>query len=191
MPEFTNSNLITGAMLLSLLLVIVLAVVIERRRRKSKALRARFGSEYERAVLTHGSQGKAETKLAGRETRVDKLNIRELTTAERDRYMADWLTVQSRFVDHPKGALTEADELVTALLQARGYPVAGFEQRAEDLSVDYPAVMANYRAAQAIAVRPGRTDATTEELRTSMIHYRSIFDELIHVRKGDEVRSAA
>jgi hypothetical protein len=189
--QFTTSNLITGAMLLSLVLVIVFAVVIERRRRKSKGLRARFGSEYERAVQTHGSQKSAEAKLAGRETRVDKLNIRELTTAERDRYMADWLTVQSRFVDHPKGALTEADELVTALLQARGYPMASFEQRAEDLSVDYPVVMENYRAAQAIAVRPGRTDATTEELRTSMIHYRGIFDELIQVRKDTEIKSAA
>jgi hypothetical protein len=191
MPEFTTSNLITGAMLLSLVLVAVLAVIVERRRRKSKGLRARFGSEYERAVVTHGSQSKAETRLAGRESRVDKLNIRDLSGTERERFMADWLVVQSRFVDHPKGAVTEADELVTSLLQTRGYPLTGFEQRAEDVSVDYPALMENYRAAQAIAVRLGSADATTEELRTSMIHYRAIFDELIQVKNGVAVGSAA
>jgi hypothetical protein len=189
--EFTNSTLITGGIVLALVAVVALAIFVELRRKKSSALRAKFGSEYDRAVVTHGSQGKAEAKLADRASRVDKLNIRELGATERERYLADWQTVQSRFVDHPKGAVTEADELITSLLQARGYPVGEFEQRAADVSVDYPRVMENYRAAQAIAVRTGKPDATTEELRTAMIHYRGIFDELIQVRELAAAKSAA
>jgi len=174
-----------------ILVVVLLAVYVERRRKKTAALKNRFGSEYDRAVVTHGSERKAQAKLEDREKRVEKLNIRELGATERERFIADWLAVQSRFVDHPKGAVTEADELVTSLLQARGYPVAGFEQRAADVSVDYPLVMENYRAAQDIAVRHGKIDATTEELRTAMIHYRAIFDELVQVGKPGEVRTAA
>jgi hypothetical protein len=189
--EITSTTLITGGIILALAAVVALAIYVEFRRKKSSALRAKFGSEYDRAVVTHGSQGKAEAKLTDRANRVEKLNIRELGATERERYLADWQTVQSRFVDHPKGAVTEADELITSLLQARGYPLAGFEQRAADVSVDYPRVMENYRAAQAIAVRPGKADATTEELRTAMIHYRGIFDELMQTRKPGEVRSAA
>jgi hypothetical protein len=171
--------------------LVLLAVYLVRRKRKSAALRQHFGLEYDRAVVTHGSERKAEATLAGREARVEKLNIRELGATERERFVADWLTVQSRFVDHPKGAVTEADELVTSLLQARGYPLSGFEQRAADISVDYPLLIEKYRSAQAIAVRNGKADATTEELRSAMISYRSIFDELIQVTKPSEAKSAA
>ena len=100
--------------------------------------RNRFGSEYDRAVLKHGSPRKAEAKLADRETRVEALKIRDLGVTERDRFVAEWHTVQSRFVDHPKAAVTEADDLINALLEARGYPRASFEQRAADLSVTLP-----------------------------------------------------
>ncbi len=189
--EFTNSTLITGGIILALVAVAALAIFVEMRRKKSAGLREKFGSEYDRAVVTHGSQGKAEAKLTDRAARVDKLTIRELGATERERYLADWNTLQARFVDHPKSAVTEADELITSLLQARGYPVGGFEQRAADMSVDYPRVMENYRAAQSIAVRTGTADATTEELRTAMIHYRGIFDELMQARKLAEAKPAA
>jgi hypothetical protein len=105
--------------------------------------------------------------------------------------VAEWQTIQSRFVDHPKAAVTEADDLVNALLEARGYPRTGFEQRAADVSVTYPRVMDNYRLAHDIAVRPGRVEATTEELRTAMIQYRGIFDELVQSPKAVEARTAA
>jgi len=61
--------------------------------------------------------------------------------------------LQSRFVDDPKGAVTEADALVSSLMQTRGYPVADFDQRAADISVDHPDVVANYRSAHEIALR--------------------------------------
>ncbi len=102
-----------------------------------------------------------------------------------------WLVRRIRFVDYPKPAVIEAGDLINAILQARGYPEAGFDQRAADLSVSYPRVMENYRLASAVAVRPGRADASTEELRTAMVQYRTIFDELIEVQKPNQKVAAA
>ena len=56
-----------------------------------------------------------------------------------------------------------------------------FELRAADISVDYPGIVSNYRAAQAIAVRNARGEADTEELRKAVVHYRTLFDELLGV----------
>jgi hypothetical protein len=153
--------------------------------------RNRFGPEYDRAVLEHGSERKAEAKLADRETRVKHLKIRALTAAERGRFFADWQSVQSRFVDHPKSAVTEADELVSSLMQARGYPVADFDQRAADISVDHPRLVENYRSAHGVAVRLGRDEASTEDLRTAMIQYRNLFDELVEEQTPVGIKSVA
>jgi hypothetical protein len=131
--NLTDPRLIVGAVVILLIIIIGIALYV-RNRRKTAGLRQRFGSEYDRAVLEHGSEHKAEAKLADRETRVESLKIRELGATERERFLADWNAVQSRFVDHPKGSVTEADELVASLMQARGYPVADFEQRAARIS---------------------------------------------------------
>jgi hypothetical protein len=170
---------------------IAVSAFIALRRTRTRKLRNRFGSEYDRAVVTHGSSRHAESKLADREARVEAFDIRELGTAERDRFVAEWLTVQSRFVDHPKAAVTEADDLVNSLLEARGYPPANFEQRAADVSVNYPRVMDNYRFAHKIAAHIGGSDVTTEELRNAMIQYRSIFDELVQSHKPGIASTAA
>src|ERR1035438_8789073 len=164
--NFTDPRFIFGVLVIVLIVGTVLGVFIERRKKKTQALRNRFGTEYDRAVSVHGSEQKAEAKLADRETRVEKLNIRDLTLTERSRFLAEWQAVQSRFVDHPKGAVTEADELVSSLLLARGYPVSAFDQRAADISVGHPVLMESYRSAHAVAVRNGPVQATTEELRT-------------------------
>jgi hypothetical protein len=188
---FTNAQLIVAVLVLIVAVLIAVGAYLEHRKSKTIALRNRFGTEYDRAVVTHGSSRKAENKLADRETRVEALKIRDLEATERDRFVAEWHTVQSRFVDHPKAAVTEADDLVNALLEARGYPRAGFEQRADDVSVTYPRVMENYRRAHGVAVRPGQIEATTEELRTAMIEYRAIFDELLQAQKPGEHKVAA
>ena len=130
---------------------------------------------------SHGSERKAEAKLADREKRVEKLNIRDLDPMEHERFLKRWESVQSRFVDSPKGAVTEADDLVSSLMKTRGYPVSDFDQRAADISVDHPRVVENYRSAHEIALRVGKDAATTEDLRTAMIHYRSLFEELVQV----------
>jgi hypothetical protein len=189
--HFTNAQLISAAAVFIFLVVVAVVGFIHHRRTRTHALRNRFGSEYDRAVLEHGSSGKAEARLADRETRVDALKIRELGSTEKERFIVEWQTVQSRFVDHPKTAVTEADDLIAALLEARGYPKDNFEQRAADVSVTYPRVMENYRVAHAIAVRPGRAEASTEELRTAMIQYRTIFDELVQAQMPQAKRSAA
>jgi hypothetical protein len=176
---FSNAQLINAGLIALVVLVFALAFYFVMRRRRSLALRTRFGSEYDRAVATHGSADKAEAKLSDRESRVLALEIRDLSGTERARFVSEWHNVQSRFVDYPKAAVTEADDLINALLEARGYPKSNFEQRAADVSVGYPRVMQSYRLANAIAVRPGRVEATTEELRTAMIQYRTMFDELV------------
>jgi hypothetical protein len=158
----------------------VLAWVYARKRRSTTAdLRKKFGPEYDRAVQVHGAGRKAESKLEDREKRVDKLNIRDLDSMEHERFSKRWDSVQSRFVDSPKGAVAEADDLVSSVMKARGYPVSDFDQRAADMSVDHPRLVENYRSAHAIALRVGKDQATTEELRTAMIHYRSLFEELV------------
>jgi hypothetical protein len=177
---------------LVILIVAVLAVLYIRKRRSATAdLRQRFGPEYERAVKEHGSERKAEARLADREKRVEKLNIRDLDPIERDRFSERWESVQSRFVDSPKGAVAEADDLVSSLMKTRGYPVSDFDQRAADISVDHPRVVENYRSAHEIALRVGKDQASTEELRTAMIHYRSLFDELVQVPVIVERRDVA
>jgi hypothetical protein len=165
-----------------ILIIAVLAWLYVRKRRSTTAgLRQKFGPEYERAVLKHGSERKAEAKLADREKRVEKLNIRDLDPTEHERFLKRWESVQSRFVDSPKGAVAEADDLVSSVMKARGYPVSDFAQRAADISVDHPRVVENYRSAHEIALRVGKSEATTEDLRTAMIHYRSLFEELVQV----------
>ncbi len=188
--DWTNTWLIAAEALVVLIVVAGVFFYVRNRKNRTKGLRARFGPEYGRAVVTHGSKSKAEGKLEDRETRVEALKIRQLGATERERFIADWQTVQSRFLDHPKGAVTEADELISALLLARGYPPAEFDQRAADISVSHPRLVQNYRTAHGVAVRMGRGEATTEDLRAAMIEYRSLFDELVRVETM-EVRNVA
>jgi hypothetical protein len=165
-----------------ILIIVVLAWLYVRKRRSTTAeLQKKFGPEYELAVRKHGSERKAEAKLADRQERVEKLNIRDLDPRERERFSKQWESIQSRFVDSPKGAVAEAEDLVSSLMKTRGYPVSDFDQRAADISVDHPHVVENYRSAHEIALRVGKDQATTEDLRTAMIHYRSLFEELVQV----------
>jgi hypothetical protein len=188
---FTYTQFIVASALLAVVVLIAVGALVERRKTRTVALRNRFGSEYDLAVVKHGSARRAEAKLAGRETRVEALKIREIGVPERKRFAAEWYTVQSRFVDHPKAAVTEADDLINALLEARGYPRADFEQRAADVSVHYPRVMENYRLAHSIAEPLDQGVASTEELRTAMIQYRAIFDDLLQAQTLSEERAAA
>jgi hypothetical protein len=188
--NLTDPKLIIAAAAVALLLVAAVALYVYKRRKTSAELRNRFGPEYQWAVQQHGSERKAEAKLTDRETRVDMLKIRDLDVVERERYLGEWQAVQSRFVDYPKGAVTEADELVCSLMRTRGYPVSDFDQRAADISVDHPLVVNNYRSAHGIALRLGRGEASTEDLRTAMIHYRSLFDDLVQGQTVKDQRVA-
>jgi hypothetical protein len=157
-----------------------LAILLFIRKRRTERLRTQFGgAEYTRAVKEGGSRRHAEAVLDKRAERVENLHIRPLGPGDRARFVESWRTVQARFVDGPGGAVTEADQLLGDVLSTRGYPVSDFEQRAADISVAYPLVLENYRSAHEIAIRQTRGQSNTEELRQAMIHYRTLFDELV------------
>lgn len=165
----------------AIVVVVVIAAVafFLTRKRRSQRLRERFGPEYDRVVKKEGQIGRAESVLEIRAARIEKFQIRPLTSAMRADFLNRWMTVQTQFVDDPKGSVTRADQLVNEVMKTRGYPVADFDQRTADLSVDHPVVVENYRAAHDIALRHSRGQASTEDLRRAMVHYRSLFDELL------------
>jgi hypothetical protein len=176
-------------------IVVVLALVALAfflfRKRQSTRLAERFGDEYDLAVKQHGSRAKAEAELREREARVSQLRIVPLAPGEGARFSSAWNRVQAEFVDNPTGAVTQADQLVRELMQKRGYPMGDFEHRAADISVDHPAVVRNYRAAQAIHARTLSGEVETEELRKAVVHYRALFDELLDVSVVEERKMPA
>jgi hypothetical protein len=152
---------------------------LSNRKRRTRRLRTQFGgAEYTRAVKEGGGQRQAEAALDKRAERVEGLHIRPLAP-DRARFVESWSRVQARFVDSPGGAVTDADQLLGDVMSTRGYPVGDFEQRAADISVDHPSVLANYRAAHQSALRQTEGQASTEDLRQAMIHYRTLFEELV------------
>jgi hypothetical protein len=171
--------IVTGVLVIALL---ALAWFFSRRKKQSDRLQQRFGAEYGRTVGELGGRTKAESELKAREERVEQLAITPLAPAEAARFSQAWNALQGRFVDNPKGVVVQADQLVRELMVKRGYPMGDFERRAADISVDHPAVVENYRAAQAIAVRDERGETDTEELRKAVVHYRVLFDEMLEVR---------
>ncbi|HXE48254.1 MAG TPA: hypothetical protein VN663_07780 [Ramlibacter sp.] len=180
---------------MAVVVVVILALLavgawLYTRKRQSDRLIQRFGPEYGRAVDEMGSRAKAESELRTREKRVEKLNLVPLAPAEAARFSQDWKALQGRFVDNPKGVLMEADQLVRDLMGKRGYPMGDFESRAADISVDHPAVVEHYRAAQAIALRDQRGEADTEEMRKGVVHYRALFDELLEVSLDERAATA-
>jgi hypothetical protein len=174
-------NPVVIVLVIALVAAIGAAVWLYMRNKRSEGLQERFGPEYERALETHHDQGKAELELKQRAERVDQLNIRSLDRDERDGFVERWRSVQAQFVDDPTGATNEADELVGEVMATRGYPVGDFEQRAADVSVNHPRVVEHYRAAHAIALRNARGDTDTEELRQALVHFRSLFEDLLEV----------
>ena len=163
------------------LALVALAAYFLYRKRQSTRLAQRFGDEYDLAIRQHGSRAKAEAELRQREARVGQLRIVPLAPGEGARFSSAWNRVQAEFVDNPSGAVTQADQLVRELMQKRGYPMSNIERRVADLSVDHPVVVENYRAAQLIAERNQRGEASTEELRRAVVHYRLLFDDLLEV----------
>jgi FtsZ-interacting cell division protein ZipA len=171
-------------------IVILLIVWWAIRKQRTAKLRTRFGSEYDRVLREKGPQ-RAESALLEREKRVQRFSRRPLTAEERERFVTEWRDVQSRFVDDPRGAVSEADLLLDRLMQARGYPKSDFEQRAADVSVGHPRAVDSYRAAHEIALREHQGQASTEDLRNAVIHYRSLFDDLLETTSAKPKREVA
>lgn len=176
MTEDTVQIVIAVAVVLALVAIAFLLM----RKRRTDQLKSKFGPEYERLAKNTGDPTKAEALLAEREKRVSGFTIRPLEPEHRDRFVTSWREIQAQFVDDPKTAVRAADVLLAQVMNERGYPVADFDQRAADLSVDHADVVTNYRSAHDIAERHERGEAGTEDLRQAMIHYRALFDDLVN-----------
>jgi hypothetical protein len=183
MNTIPNNTLIFAVLLIALGIAVVVWFVMQRQR--SAKLKQRFGPEYDRAIIEFGGRTQAEAELLKREQRVARLKIVSLTPADAARFSQAWSTLQGRFIDSPKGVVVEADQLVRELMEKRGYPMGDFERCAADISVDYPGVVSNYRAAQVIATRDASGEADTEELRKAVVHYRTLFDELLEAKPAE------
>ena len=172
----------TTYVIVAVAIVVVVGLIlgpIYSRRKRSQRFQKKYGPEYDHTVKTMGNEKKAQTEMGERQKHVETLNIRPLSVDERERYLAKWTAVQGKFVDQPGQATVEADHLIMEVMQVRAYPVSDFEQRAADISINYPALVSNYRAAREIAVKNEHHQADTEELRKALVYYRSLFDELL------------
>jgi hypothetical protein len=172
--------IIAAAVIVLALIAVGLGIMARRRR-----LRDRFGSEYERTVRAEDGRLSGERELRSREKRHAGLDLRELSWQDRERYTEQWRSLERRFVDEPGETVFEADRLVTEVMRERGYPAEGFEQRIKDLSVDHSTTLEHYRAAHDVGLRSRQGKATTEELRGAMVHYRTLFRELLDTSEGD------
>jgi hypothetical protein len=168
----------TAFLVIAVIAIVAIVALVVLRRRSAK-LRARFGPEYDRVVAEKGNRFKAEAELESVEKRVKSYSLKTLSAADRDRFQQLWRKIQAEFVDDPTRALSEADQLIGSVMLACGYPPSDFENRAAEISVDHAEVVEHYRTGHEIAVRNAQRQATTEDLRKAMLHYRALFDELM------------
>jgi hypothetical protein len=177
-----NTSLIgISALIAAAVVIVAVAVVASRRRRavRSAELKARFGPEYERAIQELGNRARAERELASRARRVEHIQFRNLSAADRSRFQASWDAIQGHFLDDPAAAAIEANELIKEVMRARGYPSDDFEHRVADLSVYHPEVVQHYRAARILSESMRKGQINTEELRQALVHYRTLFGDLL------------
>lgn len=171
--------------LLGVVIVVALAAYFIFRNRRTAALRDHFGAEYDRTVEQTGARAKAEAALKDREERVAKLDIRPLTAEERNGFSREWRDVKAVFVNSPVEAVHHADRLLTNIMKTRGYPMADFDRRYEDLTVDHGEVARHYREGHELVLRHGRGQGSTEDLRQAMIHFEALFDDLVNEVTGE------
>jgi hypothetical protein len=165
---------------IAVIVAIAVGVWFYTKNRRTKELRSKFGPEYNRVARAEGDAGQAEKILQERQARVKKLDIKPLTEEQQNEFADQWEHAQAQFVDDPTAAVARADILVQEVMNVRGYPVADFDQRVADISVDHPAVAQNYRIAHDIAIQHEREKVGMEKLREAMLHYRALFADLLH-----------
>src|SRR5215208_2725099 len=187
--NLTNTTQLILVAVVFLIIGVLVAMAFTRVQR-TKQLKERFGPEYDRAMNETGNKRQAEDELAARLAHVNALQIRPLTAEEVNRYALDWQGTQTEFVDEPLTALQKADHLIREVMKAKGYPVEDFEQRAADISVDYPELVTDYRGLHLIAVKQKEDEVSTEEMRQAMVHGRALFENLISKDTNTETTTA-
>ncbi|WP_433271443.1 hypothetical protein ACQPWR_27200 [Micromonospora vinacea] len=164
---------------LVVLVIVAVLAVAARSLNNRRSLRNRFGPEYDRVVAEQDSRSAAERELRDRERRHAELTLTPLTPESRARYAAAWEELQVRFIDSPGETVGDADELVTRLIEEQGYPTGDFSDQIAHLSVEHARTLTNYRDAHEIHLRNSRGEASTEELRQAVVHYRALFADLL------------
>ncbi|MGI8967601.1 MAG: hypothetical protein ACR2GA_00655 [Chloroflexota bacterium] len=176
----------TGGIIAIIVIVVIILLILaafgvmqSRKRQQTSNLQQQFGPEYDRAVEKTGDPKAAQQELEARRDHVQELSLQPLSLDQRNQYSEEWRSTQAQFVDDPGGAVKHADELITQVMQTRGYPANAFDERASDVSVVYPNDVENYRVAHGIAQRDANGQANTEDLRDAMVRYRSLFEQLL------------
>ena len=187
----TTIIIVAAALVAVAAIVAVVWMLLQKKRKQTQRLQSKFGPEYDRLAAVEGDRGRAEKTLHEREKRVEKLNLFPLSTENRVRFAGAWQQTQAGFVDDPRAAVANADRLVAEVMKVRGYPIGDFEQRAADISVDHASVVTNYRIAHDIALRDSNGETSTEELRTALLHYRMLFDDLLEVHLAEPEKQKA
>lgn len=176
-----SSPIILSLAILSILITGLILAGIFIRRQRTRRLQQVFGPEYDLLLRETGDQHQAEKELEERQKKIQAFHLRTLSQDENQRFLQDWDQAQNEFVENPSQAVEKADQLISEVLLARGYPNQGFEDRVADISVDYPELVSSYRNARATKIHDQEFGATIEELQKSFIQYRELFNELIQV----------
>lgn len=183
-----STALIVGIAIIVVIVVGAAVALAMRAAQRRSQLRGQFGSEYDRTVKSGGSRREAERELLDRRHRIEHMDIRPLAPAARDVYRNQWAQVQERFADTPADALSDADQLIRHVMADRGYEPQNYQQRVADLSVEHSSTLEHYRAAHDISARAANTEASTEELRQAIVHYRTLFEDLLEAGTDDTAK---
>jgi len=167
--------LITVVVVVILALIAVAGWYMARR----WSLRQRFGPEYDRLVAERDSRTDAENELRERARRHGELELRQLSEQDKAGYAKQWEQIQARFVDEPNAAVADAQTLVQEVVSSRGYPVSDHDELVNHLSVDHARTIDHFREAHTINDTNLRGEATTEQLRQAMVHYRALLSDLL------------
>ena len=179
------SNTVIVVVAVAAIVALALLALVLVRQKKRARLRQQFGPEYDRTVEDSGKRRDAERDLQQRAERRNQLDVRPLDPRRRDLFATEWRVTQEDFVDHPDEAVRSANALVERVIRERGYPIDDSEQMTRDLSVDHAHVISEYRSAREISELSERNQASTEQLRQAMVHYRLLFAELLEDADDD------
>lgn len=95
------------------------------------------------------------------------MRLRPLPEESRDRYARSWQTIESRFIEDPRAAVTEADRVAVMVLGERGATLDDSKKMPDELRM----------ARESASSDQGRQG--TEGMRQAMVHYKRIVDDAV------------